>query len=98
MIIEAIPNLRSVSFSGRSDFGRTAEIVGKDYADSRRPVPAPISGSTPSWDKLKKDIKDTYAAARDCNLGILDRDVYRVNGDRKRLGQWVDMTKSIFQL
>jgi hypothetical protein len=43
-------------------------------------------------------MRDTYAAARDCNLEILFRDVYTVNGDRARLRKWVDMTKSIFQM
>jgi len=29
---------------------------------------------------------------------ILFRDVYTTNGDRSRLRQWVDMTKSVFQI
>ncbi len=98
MIIDAIPNLRSVSVSGWSDFAKTADILKKEYVYSRKPIPAHMSGATPNWDRLEKDMKDTYAAARDCNLEILYRDVYTINGDRKRLRKWVDMTKSIFQM
>lgn len=95
-ILEAIPNLRSVSVSGWSDLQRTADILGRDYVYSRKPVPAHISGPSPNWDLLAKDMKNTYAAARDCHLEILFRDVYTTNGDRERLRRWVDMTKSIF--
>lgn len=95
-IIEAIPNLRSVSVSGWSDLEKCAEILGKRYVYSRKPTPAYISGANPDWDGLKKDMEATRAAARYCNLEILFRDVYTTTGDRTRLRRWVDMTKAIF--
>ena len=97
-IMEAIPNLRSVSVSGWSDLAKTAEMLGKKYVFSRKPTPAHISGANPNWDLLEKDMRNTYAAARDCNLEILFRDVYTTAGDRTRLRRWVEMTKSIFQM
>jgi len=98
MIMDAIPNLRSVSVSGWSDFAKVAEMLGNDYVYSRKPVPANISGPNPDWNALEEDMKETYAVARDCNVEILYRDVYTINGDRSRLRQWVDMTKAIFQM
>ncbi|MDP6637245.1 MAG: hypothetical protein QGG42_20300 [Phycisphaerae bacterium] len=98
LIIDAIPNLRSVSVSGWSDFAKCAEMLGKNYVYSRKPVPAHISGPNPHWDLMEKDMKDTYAVAKDCNVEILYRDVYTTDGDRTRLKKWVDMTKSIFQM
>jgi hypothetical protein len=98
LIMDAIPNLRSVSISGWSDLKKTAEMLGKKYVYSRKPTPAYISGPTPDWDLLKKDMKDTCAVAGDCNVEILFRDVYTTNGDRSRLSKWVDMTKSVFQM
>ena len=98
MILDAIPNLRSVSVSAWSNLAKTAELLGKNYVYSRKPTPAHISGPSPNWDLLKKDMQDTYAAARDCNLEILFRDVYTIGGDRSRLRRWVDMTKAIFQM
>jgi hypothetical protein len=97
-IMEAIPNLRSVSVSGWSDLAKTAEMLGKRYVFSRKPTPAHISGANPNWDLLEKDMRNTYAAARDCNLEILFRDVYTTAGDRTRLRRWIEMTKSIFQM
>jgi hypothetical protein len=98
MIIDAIPNLRSVSVSAWSDLARTAEILGPKYVYSRKPRPAYLSGANPDWDMLEKDMRDTAAVTRDSNLEILYRDVYTVNGDRSRLRKWVDMTKAIFQI
>jgi len=98
MIMNAIPNLRSVSISGWSDFAKCAEMIGKNYVFSRKPIPAHISGPTPHWDLMEKDMKDTYAVAKDCNVEILYRDVYTIDGDISRLRKWVDMTKSIFKM
>ncbi len=97
-IIDAIPNLRSVSISGWSDLAKAAEMLDGNYVYSRKPTPAYISGDNPDWDLLEKDMKETYAAAKDCNIEILYRDVYTIGGDRSRLRKWVDMTKSIFQM
>ena len=77
---------------------RRAELLGRKYVYSRKPVPAHISGPQPHWELLEKDMRDTYAAARDCHLEILYRDIYTIEGERSRLRRWVDMTKSIFQI
>ncbi len=98
MIIEAIPNLRSVSVSGWTDLNKAAEMLGDKYVYSRKPTPAYISSPNADWDLLEKDMKDTYAATRDSNVEILFRDVYTVQGDHARMRKWVDMTKSIFQM
>jgi hypothetical protein len=97
-IIDAMPNLRSVSVSGWSDFQRMADTLGRRYVYSRKPVPAHLSGPSPNWELLESDMRDTYTAARDCNLEILYRDVYTTNGDLDRLPRWVEMTKSVFQM
>jgi hypothetical protein len=92
---KAIPNLRAVSVSGWSNPFRMAEMLGRRYVFSRKPTPAYISGARPDWDLLRKDMADTAAAARDSNLEICYRDIYTIDGDRPRLAQWVDMTRSL---
>ena len=96
LIMEAIPNLRSVSVSGWADFDKVGEMLGRNYVYSRKPTPAFISGADPDWELAEEDMKKTYAATRDCNVEILVRDLYTIDGDRPRLRKWVDMTKSIF--
>ncbi len=96
MIAEGMPNLRSVSISGWADFKGMAEKLGKNYVYSRKPTPAFLSADHPDWDLVKEDMQETYDAAKNCNVELLFRDLYTVNGDINRLKRWVDMTKSIF--
>jgi hypothetical protein len=96
LIMEAIPNLRSVSVSGWADFEKVGEMLGKKYVYSRKPTPSYMSGAQPDWELMEEDMKKTYAATKDCNVEILVRDLYTIEGDRPRLRRWVDMTKSIF--
>ncbi len=92
---KAIPNLRAVSVSGWNNLYKVGEILGKDYVYSRKPLPTYISGTYPDWSLLEKDVKDTLAAAKDCNLEFCYRDIYTLNGDRSRLSQWVNMTRAL---
>ncbi|MEK7399514.1 MAG: hypothetical protein AAB116_21440 [Candidatus Poribacteria bacterium] len=94
-IISLIPNVRGVSISHWCDMKAIAEMLGKSCVFSRKPRPAPISGVTPDFEMLKKDIVETLTAAKDCNLEIVFRDVYRINNDRPRLRKWADMVRSL---
>jgi hypothetical protein len=96
MIIDAMPNLRSVSVSPWSDFDIVAGLLGDRYVFSRKPDPVPISGPAPHWDRAEADLWRTYHSARDCNVEILFRDVYDVGGDRSRLARWVELARSVF--
>lgn len=98
MIIDAMPNLRSVSVTPWADFDIVAGMLGDRYVFSRKPDPVPISGPTPHWDRAEADLRRTYDAARDCNVEILYRDVYDVGGDRTRLARWVELARSVFGL
>ncbi len=96
LIMEAIPNLRSVSVSGWSDLGKVAEMLGKRYVYSRKPTPALISGSNPLWELAREDMVKTQRVTKDGCLEILLRDLYTVGGERGRLAEWVKMTKAVF--
>jgi hypothetical protein len=94
-ISKAIPNLRTVSVSGWNDLYRVGELLGNDYVYCRKPTPSLLSGKTPNWDSLKKDIVDTFNSAKDGSLEIVVRDVYDIDGDMARISKWVEMTRSI---
>lgn len=89
----AIPHVRAVSVSPWCNQRLIAEKLGRSYVYSRKPWAAPISGPAPDWNALCQDLDETLAAARDCNLEIVYRDVYRI-GDRQRLRRWVDLVRS----
>jgi hypothetical protein len=94
-ISRAIPNLRTVSVSGWNDIYKMGEILGNDYVYCRKPTPALISGKSPNWDLIRKDMQDTFNAVKDGSLEIVVRDVYDIDGDMQRISQWVDMTRKI---
>ncbi len=95
LISRAIPNLRAVSVSGWSDLARMGEMLDGRYVYSRKPTPAYISGASPDWDLLKKDVRATLDAAKSCSLEFCFRDIYTINGDRPRLARWVQMTRTM---
>lgn len=78
-IAKAIPNLRSVSVSGWSDFREAGEMLGNDYVYSRKPVPAYISTETPCWDLVEKEAAETSAATKNGCVEIIFRDFYSSN-------------------
>lgn len=94
-IEKALPNLRAVSVSGWSDLSAMGEMLGKRYVYSRKPTPAFISGAHPDWERLRKDIRDTFVAAKNCNLELCFRDIYTIEGDRPRLAEWVKMAQAL---
>jgi hypothetical protein len=98
LIIEAMPNLRSVSVTPWADFERTAEMLGDRFVFSRKPDPVPISGPSPNWERAEADLRRTREVARSngCNVELLFRDVYDVGGDRTRLARWVSLARSVF--
>jgi len=89
----AIPKVRAASISPWCDMPAIAEKLGSTCVFSRKPAPAPMSGDTPDWHALQQDIDATLASAKDCNLEFVFRDVYRINHDRPRLRQWVDLVR-----
>lgn len=98
LIENQIKNLRAVSVSMWNDFPRIAEIIGQKYVYSRKPAPPPLSGHNVDWDEARKDILLTKNTAGECHVEFLFRDLYEIAGDRKRLAQWVELTKSIYDM
>ncbi len=94
LIQAQIPHIGAVSISPWCDQRIMAEKLGKDVVYSRKPKPWLISGDAPDWESLRKDVDETVQAARDCNLEIIYRDVYRIHEDRPRLRKWVDLVRS----
>jgi hypothetical protein len=92
-IKKSIPKLRTVSISGWNDFAKIGEHLGSAYVHSKKPNPTYLSGPNPNWTDARKDIMDSFKACPGGNIEFIVRDVYNVNGDIKRLPEWVKMTK-----
>ena len=68
LIMEAMPNLRSVSVTPWADLSKVAEMLGDRYVYSRKPDPVPISGPTPHWERAEADLRRTYEATAAARL------------------------------
>jgi len=98
LIMEAMPNLRSVSVSPWASFELVAEMLGDRYVYSRKPNAAFMSGPSADWDLAERDLRRTQAATKGCNVELLFRDLYAIHGDRARLARWVGLARSVFEL
>jgi hypothetical protein len=57
-----------------------------------------MSGASPDWELVERDLRRTAAAAAGCNVELLFRDLYAIAGDRGRLGRWVSLARSVFAM
>jgi hypothetical protein len=98
-IKKALPSLRTLSVSGWNNFEKVAEMLGKDYVYCRKPTPAHISNEG-NWELMEKDLKLTYEAVKknSCPVELVVRDVYDIHGEMKRLPQWVELVKKVFNM
>ena len=94
----AIPNLRAVCIAPWNNFEKMGEYLGKEYVFSGKTNPAYLSVKNADWDLMEKELTQIKKATRNCNLELLIRDLYTVSGERKRLKQWVELTKKVFHM
>ena len=94
----AIPNLRAVCVAPWNNIEKMGEYLGKKYVYSAKTNPAYLSVYNADWGLMEKELKQINNAAKNCNLELLIRDLYTVSGQRKRLKQWVELTKKVFNM
>jgi hypothetical protein len=92
-ILKQIPNLRRVSVSPWCDQEIMAHECSRTIIFCRKPNPALISTSVFDEDAIRKDIRITLDAARDCALELVMKDVHTVNNQPDRLGRWVQIAR-----
>ena len=97
-IAKAIPNLRTVSISGWSDFKEAGEMLGNKYVYSRKPVPAYVSGETPNWDLVEKEAAETRKATKNGSVEIIFRDFYSTNCTPERAAELVSRWKKAMDI
>ena len=93
-ISRAIPNIRAVSIPAWANQKIMGEKLERKYVFSRKPKTWLISVQNPDWGAIRQDLEETLAAARDCNLEIIYRDIYRIYDDHNYPCQWTDMVKA----
>ena len=92
-LLERLPNLRRVSVSPWSDQDLMAEALGRDYVFSRKPNPALISTGDFNEEAIRRDLRSTLDAAKNCNVEIVMKDVHTLAGQPWRMARWVELVR-----
>lgn len=92
-VLEKMPNLARVSVSPWADENFMAEALGRDYVYSRKPNPTLISTGRFDEDEIRQDIRNTLAAAGNCRLEIIMKDVHTLNNEPERISRWVEIAR-----
>lgn len=96
-VLRQIPNLRRIAVSPMADVAACAEQIGDDYVFSYRPSPSDMVGY--SWDEarvrriLRRDLG--ICKANGCHVDITLKDVETVQGETRRLHDWMRVTREV---
>ena len=91
--IRDIPNLRRVSVSPWCDQEYMGQVLPGRAVFSRKPLPTLLCSESFEEDAIRKDIRATLQAARDCNLEIISKDTHTVHNHPERLARWVELAR-----
>jgi len=94
-ILRRVPNLRRIAVTPRADVRNSAEQIGEDYVLSWRPNPAEMVCCGWNEDHVRRIIRDGLEAARGCHVDITLKDVETVQGDPRRLKNWVRLVREL---
>ena len=91
--LKDIPNLRRVSVSPWCDQTVMGQVLPGRAVFSRKPLPTLLCSESFEEEAVRKDIRFTLEAARDCNLEIISKDTHTLCGQTWRLARWVELAR-----
>ena len=92
-VIKDYPNLRRLSVSAWADKAKMAEQLGERYIYSQKPNPAFLAMDTLDEDIIRKDLRETYTAARNCRLEVIMKDCHTIRNEPQRAVRWVEIAR-----
>ena len=94
-MLRKIPNLRRIAVSPFADARKCAEQIGQDYVISYRPSPADMVSYGFAPDRIRSILRRDLEACRECHVDITLKDVETVEGDPRRVKNWVDIARKV---
>jgi hypothetical protein len=89
------PRLRWVSISPWADRARAAELLGNRFVYCWKPQPSLVCRERPDWDGAEREIRETLAFARGCNLSIVLKDTTSFFGEPSRATRWASIARRL---
>jgi len=78
-----------------ANVARCAEQIGTDYVLSYRPSPSDMVGYGFNPDRIRDILRRDLAACKRCHVDITLKDVETVQGDARRVREWVRLTRQV---
>jgi hypothetical protein len=94
-LLRQIPNLRRIAVSPMADVARCAEQIGTDYVLSYRPSPSDMVSWGWSPARVREILTRDLAACCGCLVDITLKDVETIQGDPRRIPEWVKITREV---
>jgi hypothetical protein len=92
--LRKIPNLRRIGVTPSADVASCAAQIERDYVFSLRPNPAMV-GAGYDRDSVYRQMKQCMEAAKDTCFDVMLKDISTVQGDPRRLFEWVNIARDI---
>ncbi|MHC4561446.1 MAG: hypothetical protein ACYS8X_01590 [Planctomycetota bacterium] len=95
LILERLPNCRKLSMSPWVDIAKGAETLGKRAVFSWKPNPAWLGMPTWDIDWQREQVRDAFEKTKGNVVEVIMKDLHTVCGEVNRMGEWVDMAKTL---
>lgn len=96
--LSKIGNLRKVSISPWCNEEYMGEVLrGSNVIYSRKPSPNFLGLGSLDEDAFSAHIMKTLEAGRGCSMEIIFRDVYKLDGDKEKIGRAVNITRNLIE-
>lgn len=91
--VEKIPRLRRVSVSAWANVEDMAEKLGAKYIFSWKPSPTPLSRPKMDEDEVRKSIRDTLQATRNCRVELIMKDNHTIGNNPDNVIRWCQIAR-----
>jgi hypothetical protein len=92
-IVKKARNLRRVSVSPWAQREKMRDAMGANYIYSYKPTPADIARPVSDWERIRKELRETLAIAKDCRLEIIMKDNHTLGNNPDNAKTWCRIAK-----
>lgn len=92
-IVKKASNLRRVSVSPWAHREKMRDALGAAYIYSYKPTPADIARPRCDFERIRKELRETLAIAKDCRLEIIMKDNHTLGNNPDNAKTWCKIAK-----
>jgi hypothetical protein len=92
-IVKRAGNLRRVSVSPWAHREKMRDALGVNYIYSYKPTPADIARPASDWERIRKELRETLAIAKDNRLEIIMKDNHTLGNNPDNAKTWCRIAK-----